>query len=119
TISDADDGKQKVRIDLGNIGDKHIKITYTTEIENFKIDNFDNAAFMEGDGIGEGTPGDNHEITPPANSFAKKFGGIDYNEKTIDWNLTVNPIREDIAELKIVDTFPNKGLILLPETLKV
>ncbi|MEI3611270.1 Cna B-type domain-containing protein [Pseudogracilibacillus sp. SO30301A] len=119
TISDADDGKQKVRIDLGNIGDKHIKITYTTEIEDFKIDNFDNAAFMEGDGIGEGTPGDNHEITPPANSFAKKFSGIDYNEKTIDWNLTVNPIRENIAELKIVDTFPNKGLILLPETLKV
>src|SRR5699024_7055363 len=45
--------------------------------------------------------------------------GIDYNEKTISWNLTINPIREPITELKITDTFPSKGLILLPDTLEV
>ena len=119
TISDADDGKQKVRINLGNIGDKHIQITYTTEIEDFKIDSFDNAAFMEGDGIGEGTPGDSSTINPPANSFNKSFKSIDYNTKTIEWELKVNPIRDAITSLEIVDTFPNKGLILLPNTLEI
>ncbi|KRG09435.1 hypothetical protein ACA29_24165 [Lederbergia galactosidilytica] len=135
TTSDADDGKQKVRIDLGNIGDKHIQITYTTKIEDFEIDSFDNAASMEGDGIGEGTPGDSFTINPPANSFNegtpgdsftinppansfnKSFKSIDYNNKTIEWELKVNPIRDAITSLEIVDTFPNKGLILLPDTL--
>nr|WP_238482617.1 Cna B-type domain-containing protein [Lederbergia galactosidilytica] len=119
TTSDADDGKQKVRIDLGNIGDKHIQITYTTKIEDFEIDSFDNAASMEGDGIGEGTPGDSFTINPPANSFNKSFKSIDYNNKTIEWELKVNPIRDAITSLEIVDTFPNKGLILLPDTLEI
>ena len=110
---------QNVRIELGDIGTETITIKYTTKIENFTADAFDNEATLEGDGIGEERPEDNEVIRPPANSFVKSFSGIDYNEKTINWNLTVNPIREAIAELTIEDAFPNKGMILLPETLVV
>ncbi|MCF3943516.1 Cna B-type domain-containing protein [Oceanobacillus alkalisoli] len=110
---------QNIQIDLGNIGTETITITYTTTIEKFTIDEFDNKASLDGDGIGEDKPEDNDVIYPPANSFAKDFAGINYNEKTIDWNLTVNPIREAITELTIADTFPNKGMILLPDTLEI
>lgn len=110
---------QNVRIDLGNIGTETITIKYTTAIEDFTINEFDNKATIDGDGIGEEDHDDNEIIEPPANSFFKDFKGINYNEKTIDWSLTVNPIREAITELTIVDTFPNKGMILLPDTLVV
>jgi uncharacterized surface anchored protein len=113
------EGKTKVTIPLGDIGEDRIQITYTTEIEDFTMNRFDNAASLAGDGIGEDTPEDHATITPPANSFTKNFTGIDYNEKTMDWRLRVNPIREVITELEIVDTFPNNGLILLPDSLEI
>ena len=37
----------------------------------------------------------------------------------MNWEIRVNPRREAINTLKITDTFPNDGLILLPETLLV
>src|SRR5699024_6275535 len=47
------------------------------------------------------------------------FKGIDYSEKTMDWNITVDPSREAITELTIEDTFPVNGMILLPESVTV
>ncbi|GAB3789709.1 Cna B-type domain-containing protein [Virgibacillus kimchii] len=112
---------QSVQISLENIGTETITIEYRTTITDFTIDEFDNKATLDGDGLGVGEPRaeDDETIRPPANSFAKDFEGIDYNERTMDWRLTVNPIREAITELTIVDTFPNKGMILLPDTVEI
>ncbi|UUI04700.1 Cna B-type domain-containing protein [Oceanobacillus jeddahense] len=112
-------GKTEVIIDLGDIGSGHIQITYTTEITDFNINKFANSASLNGEGIGEEIVVDTENISPPPNSFDKGFTGINYNEKTIGWRLNVTPIREAITELEIVDTFPDKGLILLPDTVKV
>ncbi|MBP1968503.1 LPXTG-motif cell wall-anchored protein [Virgibacillus natechei] len=116
-----DDDQQEVVINLSDVGTQHITIEYTTEIEDFEIDSFKNAVGIGGDGIGEGDHDTGAQINPPGNSFGKTYveDSINYNEKTMEWQLTVNPRREAIDELQIVDTFPNKGLILLPGTLSI
>ncbi|NWN94345.1 MAG: hypothetical protein HLX43_07405, partial [Bacillus sp. (in: Bacteria)] len=94
-------------------------ITYTTGIEDFTANSFTNTASLNGDGIGEESTEVETPVDIPANSFGKSFEGINYNEKTMDWQLTVNPIREAITELTITDTFPNQGMYLLEDSLEV
>lgn len=114
------DGKCELKISLNNVGTKTLKIKYTTEIIDFKINSFINSVGMTGDGVGEGGSSREVVINPKANTYTKSFAGIDYSKKTINWSLNVNPVREDIKSgFVITDTFPNNGLILLPETIKV
>ncbi len=113
------DGGTEVVIDLGNVGTRQLEVKYTTEITDFTINNFKNGVGMTGDGIGPDGENSNAEIRPVGNTYGKSFEGIDYNEKTIDWKLNVDPRREAIDSLIIEDTFPNKGLILLPDTVEV
>ncbi|WP_208589497.1 Cna B-type domain-containing protein, partial [Gracilibacillus suaedae] len=113
------DGGTEVVIDLGDVGSKQLTVTYTTEITDFTVNNFNNDVGMTGDGIGADGEESNATITPVGNSYTKSFAGIDYAEKTIDWKLNVDPKREAINELVIEDTFPNKGMILLPATVEV
>ncbi|MFC3900981.1 Cna B-type domain-containing protein [Aliicoccus persicus] len=119
SITVLDDGRTEVKIELGDIGTETLQITYETEVEDFKVDDFKNEASLDGDGIGEDTPKDDATVNPPGNSFKKDFKGIDYNEKTMDWTITVDPRREAITELEIKDTFPNNGMILLPDSVVV
>lgn len=115
----AEDGKTAVKIDLGNVGTKILTITYVTTVTDFKINSFTNGVGINGVGIGKDGVWDKAEIKPAGNTFDKNFKGINYQEKTMDWRLYVATKREPIAELMIEDTFPNKGLILLPDTLEV
>jgi len=117
-ITSNQDGTQSVRIPLGTI-DSEVTLNYTTAVEDFEENSFTNNAYLEGDGIGEETPEDNHEVNPPANEFNKNFAGIDYNEKTINWKLSVNPRREAIDTLTITDTFPNAGLSVIEDSFEV
>lgn len=118
-IAGAVEDGQTVTINFNDLGTEHITIKYKTAIEDFTIDQFNNTVSLNGEGVGEEIPSIDIPIDPPANSFGKSFEGIDYNAKTMDWKLTVNPIREDITELEIVDTFPNDGLFLLEESMNI
>ncbi len=116
----AEDGKTLLTINLKDVGTETITIRYTTSIADFKSNEFTNTVGITGEGVGEG--GEDREVTinPSANTYTKSFAGIDYNEKTINWRLNVNPIREDInSGFVITDTFTNDGLILLPETVNI
>ncbi|MFA1818864.1 collagen binding domain-containing protein [Virgibacillus oceani] len=113
-------GKTELTISLVNVGTETITINYTTRIDDFNLNEFTNTVGMTGEGVGEG--GEEREVTivPNANTYTKSFAGIDYNEKTIDWRLNVNPVREDIQSgFTITDTFPNDGLILLPDSVNI
>lgn len=116
-VTDSEGGD--ITFDFGDISTQHITIKYNTEITSFDVDSFANTVGLVGDGIGEEEHTTTIPASPPANSFEKNHTAIDYNEKTMDWNLTVNPIREGIESLVIEDTFPNKGMILLPDTVTV
>lgn len=115
------DGKTKLEVILNNVGEQTLEITYTTKIIDFKISNFvfSNEVGMVGVGVGDGGEPRNAEVTPKNNSYGKSYKGINYSEKTIDWEIKVQPKREPINKLTIEDTFPNKGMILLPDTVKV
>ncbi|MBY7141857.1 Cna B-type domain-containing protein [Virgibacillus sp. NKC19-3] len=118
-VTQNNDGTQTVVINLGDI-DSAVTVAYQTEVENFDVEHdFTNTANLGGEGIGDSETGDNETVNPPANNFGKSFEGIDYNAKTIDWQLEVNPIREAISELTITDTFPNEGMFLLEDTVEV
>src|SRR5699024_10276762 len=108
-----------ITFDFGDIGTQHIIIKCDTDITSFDVDSFENTATLEGEGIGEEEHSTTIPANPPKNSFEKNHTGIDYNTKTMDWNLKVNPIREGIESLVIEDTFPNKGMILIPDTVNV
>ncbi|GGP17037.1 Cna B-type domain-containing protein [Oceanobacillus neutriphilus] len=113
------DGGTAVVINLGDVGTHKLKVEYTTAITDFTKNNFNNGVGMIGDGVGEAGENSNAEIKPAANTYGKSFRGIDYNAKTINWQLNVNPRREAIDTLVIEDTFPNKGMILLPGSVEV
>jgi uncharacterized repeat protein (TIGR01451 family) len=110
-----------ITIDLGDIGTEYRKIVYTTEIESdsFDVNSFSNSAGLTGTGVGTNGNTSNDSVNPPSNIFRKNYKSIDYNNRTMNWEIRVNPRREAINTLKITDTFPNDGLILLPETLLV
>lgn len=119
-----DAGKTEIEIILEDVGTKTITITYTTEITDFSINSFINEVGMNGDGIGtDFGSNDNQrkvEIKPNSNFYEKKFAGVDYENKTISWTLTVDPIREGIQSgFVVTDTFPNAGLILLENSVVV
>ncbi|MEI3604296.1 Cna B-type domain-containing protein [Pseudogracilibacillus sp. SE30717A] len=120
SIEAAADGKTLLTINLEDVGTETITIKYTTSIEDFNSNAFTNTVGITGVGVGEGGEERKVTINPRANTYTKSFAGIDYNEKTINWRLNVNPIREDINSGFIIkDTFTNDGLILLPETVSI
>lgn len=114
-----DDGKTKLTINLEDVGTETITIEYTTTIIDFNINSFLNKVGMSGDGVGEGGSGRDAEIKPAANTYKKDYVTINYNTKEISWKIAVNPQREAIDSLKIEDSFPNRGMILLPDTIVV
>lgn len=115
-------GKTELKINLGNVGTKTLKITYNTKITDFSIGSFRNTVGIEGDGIGDEGNSGNTTVTPEVNVYDKKnasSSNVDYNKQTIGWKITVNPRKEGIASLAIEDTFPNKGMILMEDTVVV
>lgn len=102
-----------IEVDFGDINQTTYKIVYVTDITDFSVGKeFVNGAGLTGVGI-DGSETTTSTVKPADNSFTKSFQSIDYANKTMTWRLEVNPIKEDITSLKITDTFPNNGLILL------
>lgn len=112
-----DSTKTKVTMNLGDIGTDHYQIRYTTEVTDFSKPSFANSAVISGTGIGVGSEWalSSQTIAIADNAYTKVYKGIDYNAKTISWEIKADPKREPVKKLTITDTFPNKGLILLPE----
>ncbi len=105
-------------IDLGNINTQTYTITYNTEITDFTINSFVNNASMTGVGI-VGTVSTDSSTSPVSNSFSKSHRSTNYSDKTMSWRLVVRPTREAIRDLTIIDTYPNKGLTLVENSVLV
>ena len=96
------------------------RITYQTRITDVNRTSFVNTAEMEGTGVPVGTT-----VTPTvrptiANTVAKStVGTINYTEKSMSWRLTIRPIKEAMNNLVITDTFDNKGLSIMADTIIV
>jgi len=110
---------QTVVIKFDDLGTEHITIEYTTSITDFTIDDFSNNVSLSGDGIGEDPIEEDVGVEVPENYFGKSHQMTRYNDKTMAWQLTVNPQREGIDNFQIIDTFPNKGMIMLPASLHI
>lgn len=122
---------REVTVNLGDITDEY-EITYTTPISDpgsfAENTTFQNKAWLTGTHLGTG-PGSGtisgtdysvtKGLTPPDNSYSKTADGIDYDARTIAWKIEIDPIKEPLTELKIEDSFPNKGLLFLPESLEI
>jgi len=120
TLADGENaGKTELRMVFDEVGTDQITVEYTTHVEDFTKNTFNNVASLGGNGVGEGGNEISKPVNPAGNTYDKSFQSIDYNKKTMKWQIVVDPKREALDELTIVDTFPNNGLILLPDTLQV
>ncbi|NLJ79229.1 MAG: hypothetical protein GX329_07695 [Tissierellia bacterium] len=135
--------KKGFYIELGDIEEQYT-ITYRTKIED--LDNnakYENNAYLvgwlgEGDGPGVGGEG-NYPILEEYEAEGKQsvnnkyekavankevgdtdYKGVDYDEKTMSWVITVDAIKEKITELTITDSFkPAKSMVFIKDSLKV
>src|SRR5699024_1959006 len=60
-----------ITIELSDVDTETITIEYTTSINDFEADEFQNVAGMTGDGVGEGGENVKVEIMPHANTYEK------------------------------------------------
>jgi len=96
------------------------RITYKTQITNVNQTAFVNTADMEGFGVPITTTVTTTVRPTIANTVAKStVGTINYTEKSMSWRLTIRPIKEAMNNLVITDTFDNKGLSIMAETIIV
>ncbi len=148
TVTGTEDGTE-FTIELGKITDKLTITYVTEISEAFYGKKFENEAWLTGGGIGPGSgPGSGYgvisypvtkDITPSINNLFSKspvgsasskvtigtapdaevYDGLNYSDKTMSWMLKLEPIKEGITELKIVDSFPHGGMYFLKNSLKV
>ncbi|MBV1709606.1 MAG: hypothetical protein KMY54_07085 [Erysipelothrix sp.] len=106
-------------LSLGDISSAK-RITYKTQITNVNQTAFVNTADMEGTGVPIGTTVTTTVRPTIANTVAKStVGSINYFEKSMSWRLVIRPTKEAMNNLIITDTFDNKGLSIIPETIIV
>ena len=133
TLSGTPAAGMKAEIALPD-GDETYTIEYTTTIVDSSITSFENTAGITGDGIGPGTNEvkDKAIVTMPDNLYSKAPGRndpalteeqnkahVNYERQTISWHAATDTRGETFTELEIVDTFPDKGLTLVEDTVKV
>ena len=117
------------KIELGNIN-SYFKIEYITTITDYDKKNYSNNVSLKGGGIDGIVDLPIDKPVTIGNSYSKStvasgkydgivYDGLNYDKKTMSWKVTIKPIKEKITALTITDTFPNNGMKLLPETLKV
>ncbi|GMX61735.1 hypothetical protein Elgi_15390 [Paenibacillus elgii] len=65
--------------------------------------------------------GDSDTATRDINQviITKGFKAIDYNAKTAAWSITLNKDSEPMTNVIVTDSFPNKGMRLIPGSLTV
>lgn len=133
---------EDLTINFGTISEPVI-IEYVTAINDPELfgSKFNNEAWLTGGGIGTGSgPGSSYleviskDTTPTIKNYftkqkagslsvtedvdGEKYDGLNYATKTMSWKLKIEPIKEGITELEIIDTFPNKGQYFLKNSLK-
>jgi uncharacterized surface anchored protein len=119
TITNQADGTTKLEVSLGELNNEYRKVVYTVEVIDFSKDQFTNKASLTGTNVGNGGQEITSNINPPASTFTKTSTDINYANKTISWRIRINPRREPISELKLIDSYSRKGLIMLPDSLTV
>lgn len=133
---------EDLTINFGTISEPVI-IEYVTAINDPELfgSKFNNEAWLTGGGIGTGSgPGSSYlevikkDTTPNIQNYftkqkagslsvaedvdGEKYDGLNYATKTMSWKFKIEPIKEGITELEIMDTFPNKGQYFIKDTLK-
>ena len=109
------DGKVMMIFPSGSLDGKTAKITYTTTITDVNQDNFENVVGISGEGVGEEGNKGKEKIPMPENRYAKNAGNVNYQKRTIGWEVIVEPIRDGFETgLMITDIFdPHYGMIFL------
>lgn len=111
--------KSQFPINLKKVGTKKVTIEYETEITDFSQGTFTNEATISGEGIGTETATASQGVGIVENQFTKRATGIDYENQTIGWEITVDPTREAMQSLTITDSFVDKGQVFSPNDLTV
>lgn len=117
------DGTNGMSISFGTAISSAYRITYRTKITDInKTGGYKNTAILagalpSGEGIGTELGGTvKYEVIKEpsiSNDIDKSSTAINYTNKTIDWKITINPKKEPMNKLKLIDTFKNGGLQLV------
>ncbi|MDQ0918681.1 collagen binding domain-containing protein [Paenibacillus sp. V4I5] len=96
------------------------RIQYTTPITDDSKESFVNTATFKGNNK---TPV-HASATVTVESISKlaivkTLGAVDYEAKTVVWNITINGDSQRMNSVVVTDTFPNKGLHLIPGSLVI
>lgn len=110
-----DENTKQLSLALGDIV-RPYRLVYSTQLLSFNQSSIPNTANLVGTGI-SGTASVTANATINANAYTKTESAINYATNRISWRTDINPRREPIQALTITDTFPQKGLVMLPETL--
>ena len=106
-------------VELGNISSAY-RIRYRTNITDVNQSQFQNEAILTGSGITTGQRA-TRTLNQAINNTVTKatVNSVNYAAKTMEWRLTVDPLKEPMKDMVIEDTFPQGGLVLLPETVSI
>jgi LPXTG-motif cell wall-anchored protein len=92
-------------------------ITYQTKVKDGVV--IDNPTTFKNDvTTGTGSNGSSGGQATQQN-ITKGFSNVDYNKKTVDWNLTINKNKYEMNDWKLDDTFTSGGLSYLSDSLKI
>ncbi|MET1248538.1 SpaA isopeptide-forming pilin-related protein [Sporolactobacillus sp. STCC-11] len=92
-------------------------ITYQTKVKSGVV--IDNPTNFKNDvTTGTGSSGGSGGQATQQN-ITKGFSNVDYNKKTVDWNLTINKNKYEMNNWKLDDTFTSGGLSYVPDSLKI
>ena len=84
TLADGENaGKTELRMVFDEVGTDQITVEYTTHVEDFTKNTFNNVASLGGNGVGEGGHEISKPVNPAGNTYDKSFQSIDYNKKTM------------------------------------
>ncbi|MDR6885162.1 LPXTG-motif cell wall-anchored protein [Bacillus sp. 3255] len=88
------------------------KIVYKTKSSNPVLDNGSVTNTVTSGG------GSSDTAVRPITQVAivKSDGHVDYNTKIVEWNIAINGDSQQMSHVIVTDTFPYKGMRLLPET---
>lgn len=110
--------ENKLTIEFGDISDTY-KIVYKTKVDYDKIGTAGGVTNKAGM-TGTNGSGEDYETYNPKTTLTKKQMGIDYNNSTIAWEITIDPKREPLKDVVIEDRFiPFEGISLIGSTLEV
>ena len=135
TVGDAkayDAGTRTFTIDLNKIVannaginsfDFALRIRFRTDIDDVDVTGpFVNTATLTStNGAGNGESSSRTQPVYIKNYMLKDYvnGSLNYADKTMKWRIYVRPVKEEMQDLVVTDTFPNGGLSFIENTLVI